>query len=230
MSETEVKHISITPERKNTGLRKFLRWLHIPAFRTTFRTMLRVPLTDLYHPAHRKHSFYPAISKNYRGLLGLSLEACTGCKKCERACPTNCIIMETRVVNGKEHRFPAWFAARCMFCGLCEESCDRQFAIRHTDQFEDAGYTRDQLFYPPERMFLLWDKHIQPMIKAGISHKATPDKKRSADHIDQWPINRPEEIIPRKMSKEEIEQRAKEAAEKEVKKKARAAARAKKKE
>ncbi|MCY3411026.1 MAG: 4Fe-4S dicluster domain-containing protein [Candidatus Heimdallarchaeota archaeon] len=196
MSST--KQVEITPERKNTIFRKILRIFHYRAFRTTFKNTFHVPMTDLYHPSFRKHSHYPSVSARYRGLLALSIEACTGCKKCERACPNNTIIMHERLVNGKVHRFPGYYSARCMFCGLCSEACDRQFAIRHTDQFEEVGYIREQVYYPPERMFALWDRHIQPKIDAGMTHASTPDKRRADE---DGKIMHPEP--PTKKAKEE---------------------------
>ena len=97
--------------------------------------------------------------------------------------------MKTRVIGDKEYRFPGYFSGRCMLCGLCEEVCDRQWAIRHTDVFEDAGYSRDQLYFGPERMFDMWDKHIEPRIRANITHRAVPDKRRSdreTIHAGEW--------------------------------------------
>jgi len=179
---SQAESISITPEKGNNVYRKFSRFLHIPAFRTTLRTMFRVPVTDLFHPVHAStHSHYPSVNTRYRGLLALSQECCTGCKKCERICPNKTIIMEARMIDGKEQRFPGYFSGRCMLCGLCEEVCDRQFAIRHTDQFEDAAYNRQQLYYGPERMFDMWEKHIEPKIRAQMTHKGVPDKKRWGD-------------------------------------------------
>ena len=177
MAMSESQQVSITPERNSSVLRKVGRWFQIPALRTTFRTMLRVPTTDLYAPG-KEDSHYPAIAHRYRGLLALSVKACTGCKKCERICPNNTIIMETRMIEGTEYRFPGYFAGRCMKCGLCEEVCDRQWAIRHTDQFEDASFSREQLYYGPERMFKMWEKHIEPRVQAGLTHKSVPDKRR----------------------------------------------------
>lgn len=217
---TVSRTVSITPERKQSKLRTFMRIMHVNAFKTTLRTMFRVPITDIYHPSHRQHSQYPAIAHRYRGLLALSEAACTGCKKCERICPNNTIIMETRVVDGNEHRFPGYFSARCMLCGLCEEVCDRQWAIRHTDQFEDAGYSRDQLYYGPERMWDMWDKHIEPRIQAGIAHKAVPDKKRATrENLHTWPPAERGLTKPRVETAEEKETKKK-AAEEKAKKKA----------
>lgn len=94
MSMSESQQVSITPERNSSVLRKVGRWFQIPALRTTFRTMLRVPTTDLYAPG-KEDSHYPAIAHRYRGLLALSVKACTGCKKCERICPNiiNCTFI-----------------------------------------------------------------------------------------------------------------------------------------
>ncbi len=167
----------VSAEREDTFIRRFKRILHIPAMKTTLRTLFRVPQVNLYHPI-REHSQYPYIAARYRGLLALSKEACTGCKKCERICPNKVIIMRDIEIEGDTYRFPAYFAGRCMKCGLCEEVCDRQYAIRHTDQWEDAGYIREQLYYSPERMWDMWDKHIQPRIDAKIAHVAVPDKKK----------------------------------------------------
>lgn len=167
----------ITAEREDTFIRRLKRILHLPAMWRTFVTLTRVPQTNLYHPI-REHSQYPYVSTRYRGLLALSMEACTGCKKCERICPNKVIIMRDIEIDGDSYRFPAYFAGRCMKCGLCEEVCNRQYAIRHTDQWEDGAYIREQLYYSPERMNDMWDKHIQPRIDAGIAHVAVPDKKK----------------------------------------------------
>ena len=192
MSRATSREALITPEKRDTFLRRLGRTLHIAALKTTFLTSLRVPQTNLYHPVKREHSQYPHVTERYRGLLALSEEACTGCKKCERICPNKVIIMQEREVAGETYRFPAYFAGRCMKCGLCEASCDRQFAIRHTDSFEDAAFIREQLHYEPERMFVLWKKHIQPRIDAGIAKLAVPDKRRlSKDKKEQRKLEVP---------------------------------------
>ncbi len=178
MSDALSRMEVITPERRDGFGNRVLRFLHLRPIKVVTRTFFKVPSTNMYHPIHEKHSQHPYVQERYRGLLALSEEACTGCRKCERICPNKVIIMEPRDIDGKEYRFPAYFAGRCMKCGLCEESCDRQFAIRHTDQFEDAGYIREQLYYSPERMYEMWDKHIEPRVKAGIAHVAVPDRRR----------------------------------------------------
>ncbi len=159
------------------SLRWWARSLHLYPFWVTFKYFLRVPQTELYHPLHDEHSAYPDIAPRYRGLLGMDMDACIGCRKCERVCPNKTIIMEEREFSGKKYRFPAYFVGRCLKCGLCEEVCPT-FSIRHTDQFEDAGYWREELYYSPERMHQMFEVHIQPKIDAGLAHRAIPDKRR----------------------------------------------------
>ena len=53
MAMSESQQVSITPERNSSVLRKVGRWFQIPALRTTFGTMLRVPTTDLYAPGKK---------------------------------------------------------------------------------------------------------------------------------------------------------------------------------
>ena len=56
-------------------------------------------------------------------------------------------------------RYPAYFAGRCMLCGLCEESCHYD-ALFHTGEFEHAGYHRSDLYFSPERMNEVEDKYV----------------------------------------------------------------------
>jgi formate hydrogenlyase subunit 6/NADH:ubiquinone oxidoreductase subunit I len=86
---------------------------------------------------------------NYRGVLDVTMEICTACKLCEKACPISCIIIDAvkcdkdRVIgtSGKEAvktRTSARFdidVGKCMFCGLCVIPCPTG-AIHHTNVFE----------------------------------------------------------------------------------------------
>ena len=166
-------------DTRNPGFFHWLsRGLHLNPFKVALKYLFRIPMTELYHPAHPEYSEHPDVAYRYRGILSLDMEACTGCRKCERICPNKTIIMVNREINGDVYRYPAWFAGRCLFCGLCEEVCDRQFAIRHTDQFELAGFQREELYFTPERMNEYWVQHIQPKIDIGMTHDSVPDRKK----------------------------------------------------
>jgi NADH-quinone oxidoreductase subunit I len=62
-----------------------------------------------------------------RGLIFNEIEKCTGCGDCQKVCPANCIIVESKK-NERNNR--AWVSkfeidfSKCIFCGLCVEICE----------------------------------------------------------------------------------------------------------
>jgi formate hydrogenlyase subunit 6/NADH:ubiquinone oxidoreductase subunit I len=77
-----------------------------------------------------------------RGLLYNDIERCTGCKECERVCPTHCILVETEPGADKAKIWVTTFDvdfSKCIFCGLCVEVCAPQSLV-HTKQYEGAVY------------------------------------------------------------------------------------------
>lgn len=82
-----------------------------------------------------------------RGLLFNEIEKCTGCKECEKVCPTQAIHIENE--DGFDPTKP-WVAvydidfARCVFCGLCAYSCEPQ-SLYHTKQYEGSVYRSKDL-------------------------------------------------------------------------------------
>ena len=96
--------------------------------------------------------YTPHISPNYRGLIGLNIMNCTGCKACARICPNKCIemvVVEPRPKHWKKDRdleHPQMFIGRCSYCGFCVESC-RFDALYHTPGFDGASAKKEDLFY-----------------------------------------------------------------------------------
>lgn len=77
-----------------------------------------------------------------RGLLYNDIERCTGCRECEVVCPTSCISVETELGADVSKVWVSVFDidfSRCIFCGLCVESCQPQSLI-HTRQYEGSVY------------------------------------------------------------------------------------------
>ncbi|MCH8325773.1 MAG: NADH-quinone oxidoreductase subunit I [Bacteroidetes bacterium] len=118
-----------------------------------------------------KHLFVPAVTIQYpnvkpqlpsreRNRLYVNMDDCIGCDQCARACPVNCIEIETvksipgedlgQTTNGK--RKALWVTkfdidiAKCCYCELCVFPCPTD-CIYMTDVYEFSEFERDNLIY-----------------------------------------------------------------------------------
>ena len=76
-----------------------------------------------------------------RGLLTNDIERCTGCRECEKICPTNCFDVETQPGPDPGKIWVSTFDidfSRCVFCGLCVEVCLPQ-SLTHTKRYEGSS-------------------------------------------------------------------------------------------
>jgi len=90
--------------------------------------------------------------------LDYDWEDCTGCNKCVRACPVDCIIIETvKATKGddvgktkNDTQKKLWVTkyvidySECMYCGLCTYPCPEE-CIYMTTEYEYSEYDRDNL-------------------------------------------------------------------------------------
>ena len=121
-----------------------------------------------------RHLFTKAVTIQYpderlqlpereRNRLYVNMDDCIGCDQCTRACPVDCIYLETVKVtpgdivgrtgvtsNGKKKvLFVPTFTidmAKCCYCQLCVFPCPTE-CIYMTADFEYAEYNRDNLIY-----------------------------------------------------------------------------------
>jgi NADH-quinone oxidoreductase subunit I len=118
-----------------------------------------------------KHLFVPAVTIQYpdvklklpereRNRLYVNMDDCIGCDQCARACPVDCIIIETiksipgedlgKTSNGKKKAL--WVTkfdidiAKCCFCQLCVFPCPTE-CIYMTDVYEFSEFERERLIY-----------------------------------------------------------------------------------
>jgi NADH-quinone oxidoreductase subunit I len=118
-----------------------------------------------------KHLFVPAVTIQYpdvkpelpereRNRLYVNMDDCIGCDQCARACPVDCIEIETvkglptedlgKTSNGKKKAL--WVTkfnidiAKCCFCQLCVFPCPTE-CIYMTDVYEFSEYERNNLIY-----------------------------------------------------------------------------------
>jgi NADH-quinone oxidoreductase subunit I len=118
-----------------------------------------------------RHFFTPSVTLQYptekwtlperaRMRLFNKIEDCIGCGQCARACPTNCIAIQTEK-RGKEE--PDVFAsdgtaiklrthvfdidmALCCYCGLCTFGCPTHCLVM-TGEYEYSVYNKDDHIY-----------------------------------------------------------------------------------
>ncbi len=118
-----------------------------------------------------KHMFVPSVTIQYpdvkpqlpdreRNRLYVNMDDCIGCDQCARACPVNCIEIETtkslptedlgKTSNGKKKVL--WVThftidlAKCCYCQLCVYPCPTE-CIYMTDVYEFSEYDRNDLKY-----------------------------------------------------------------------------------
>ncbi|MBZ0199453.1 MAG: NADH-quinone oxidoreductase subunit I [Ignavibacteriaceae bacterium] len=118
-----------------------------------------------------KHLFTRSVTIQYpdvklqlpereRNRLYVNMDDCIGCDQCARACPVNCISIETvkslptedlgKTSNGKKKalwvtKFNIDFA-KCCYCQLCVYPCPTE-CIYMTDVFEFSEFEREKLDY-----------------------------------------------------------------------------------
>lgn len=102
------------------------------------------------------------IPAQARYRLHNAIEDCIGCGQCVRACPINCITMETikvtsddlaacgKTSGGQQKRF--WIPvfdidiAKCMTCGICVSVCPTECLV-HTPVNDFSEYDRQNMIY-----------------------------------------------------------------------------------
>lgn len=118
-----------------------------------------------------KHMFTRSVTIQYpevrvpmvdraRNRLFVNMDDCIGCLQCERACPVDCITIETVkslptedlgvTSNGKKKAL--WVTkfdidiSKCCYCQLCVFPCPTECIVM-TDVYEFSEYKRDNLVY-----------------------------------------------------------------------------------
>jgi len=107
---------------------------------------------------------YPKVKvdlpERARNRLYVNMDDCIGCDQCAKACPVNCIAIETikalpaddlgTTSTGNKKRL--WIPrfdidiAKCCYCGLCVYPCPTE-CIKMTDVYEFTEYNREDLIY-----------------------------------------------------------------------------------
>lgn len=139
-----------------SGISSLLKGMQV-----TGKEFITPKITERY-PENRETHHVPA---RFRAILELIYDEegnhkCIACGICERNCPNGTISLTTKMVDtadGKKKRKLDRYQydlGSCTFCQLCVSSCP-QNALRFSNDFEQATFTRDKLVkklnYLPEK-------------------------------------------------------------------------------
>ena len=123
----------------------------LQGLKITLSHMFKKPIT-LQYPKER-----PVVAPGFRGLHALNVAhdraKCVACYLCPTVCPAKCITVEA-AEDENHDKYAAKYEIeilRCIFCGYCVEACPVD-ALKMTESFELAGYTREEFVYGKERL------------------------------------------------------------------------------
>jgi formate hydrogenlyase subunit 6/NADH:ubiquinone oxidoreductase subunit I len=159
--------------------------------KVTFRHLF-VPAVTIQYP-----SVKPQLPERERNRLYVNMDDCIGCDQCARACPVDCIEIETvkslpeedlgKTSNGKKKalwvtKFNIDFA-KCCYCQLCVFPCPTE-CIYMTDVYEFSEFRRENLVYdfvtiPPEEREQKKKNYEEFQVKKE-AEKAAAAKKAAA--------------------------------------------------
>ena len=161
----------------------------IIGMRVTFRHLF-VPAVTIQYPTVK-----PELPERERNRLYVNMDDCIGCDQCARACPVDCIQIETVksvpgddlgvTSNGKKKAL--WVTkfdidiAKCCYCQLCVFPCPTD-CIYMTDVYEFSEFERENLVYDfvtltQEEKIEKKKNHEEFMIKKEAEKAAAAKKK-----------------------------------------------------
>jgi NADH-quinone oxidoreductase subunit I len=152
------------------GLTAILKGMKI-----TFSYLLKEPVTIQYPEIKRKPSTM-FRGRHYLRLWQDGMDRCIACHLCEIVCPAQAIYVKDAKNDkknpiSKSPHYAEDFQVnmlRCIFVGDCEEVCPVDCIVL-SDDYEVAGYTREEMIYTKEDLV---EPHPgasgrDPMLKRG---------------------------------------------------------------
>lgn len=141
----------------------------VTGMKVTISNMVRPTITVNY-PEERLD-----LPVGYRGIPVLLSDEngelkCTSCELCARACPVQCIEIQSHKEAGRKLKVLDVYnldSTWCMYCGLCVEACPFD-ALAMSDQFELADYELKNLVFDRDRLAEIGRRQVTETINFGI--------------------------------------------------------------
>jgi NADH-quinone oxidoreductase subunit I len=119
-------------------------------------TGMRITLQQFFKPEVTVHYPHQALkmAKRYRGHIILVRDPATGkslcvaCKSCEKACPSDCIVVEGIKREGEKKKSVTEFKldfTKCSLCGSCVEACHAD-ALDFSKEYNLASTTKEAFY------------------------------------------------------------------------------------
>ena len=113
-------------------------------------------------------------------------ERCTGCASCAKYCPLGIIKIETSPSDtlpqkGDKYRLEVFDIQifRCMFCGLCMESCPFNSFFMTNEYDGMSGFSREDLWFDADRTRVLPVQHAEA-VDRELAKRADQARKKAA--------------------------------------------------